>query len=53
MESLKDLEKYDDHAIAHLVKLMHERQNKNVNMGLFVQLFAFGKIPSAILLLRK
>ncbi len=53
MESLKDLEKYVDHAIAHSVKIMHERQNKNVNMGLFVRLFAFGNIPSAILLLRK
>jgi hypothetical protein len=43
MESLNDLEKYVDNAIAHFVRIMHE-QNKNVNMGVFVQLFAFGRI---------
>lgn len=44
MESLNDLEKYVDNAIALFVKIMHERQNKNVNMGVFVQFFAFGRI---------
>lgn len=43
MESLKDLEKYVDDAVAHLVGIVRARQDQNINMGLFVQLFAFGQ----------
>lgn len=46
MESLKDLEKYVDDAIARFIDIMHNSQNKSFNMGRFVQLFAFGKIQS-------
>lgn len=46
MESLKDLEKYVDNAVAHFMTIMQTRQNQDTNMGLFVQLFAFGELPT-------
>lgn len=42
LESLKDLEMYVDDAVADFIGIMHEKQNTSINMGLFVQLFAFG-----------
>lgn len=41
MEALKDLERYVDDAIAHFAGIMQDRVGQNINMGLFVQLFAF------------
>lgn len=42
MDSLKDLEIYVDDAVSHFVTKMRGLQGRNVNMGLWVQLFAFG-----------
>ena len=42
MESLKELETYVDDAVSHFIKKMLERQGQTIDMGLFVQLFAFG-----------
>lgn len=44
MESLKDLEKYVDDAVEHFSRKMQDRLGENINMGLFVQLFAFDVI---------
>lgn len=43
MDSLKDLEIYVDDAVSHFITKLGEMQGQNVNMGLWVQLFAFGK----------
>ena len=50
MEALKDLEKYFDDAVAHFMPIMQTRQNQDTNMGLFVQLFAFGELPTTFYL---
>ncbi len=42
MQSLKELETYVDDAISHFMEKMQERQGQSINMGLFIQLFAFG-----------
>lgn len=42
MDSLKDLEKYVDDAVDVFMTKMQEMQGQSVNMGLWVQLFAFG-----------
>lgn len=44
MESLRDLEMYIDDAVAHFTRKMQDRVGQNINMGLFVQLFAFDVI---------
>ncbi len=44
MDALKDFEKYVDDAVALFNKEMHDRLGQNVDMGLFVQLFAFDVI---------
>lgn len=44
MDSLKDLEIYVDDAVSHFMAKMREMQGQNVNMGLWVQLFAFGTL---------
>ncbi len=44
MDSLKDLEIYVDDAVSHFMTKMREMQGQNVNMGLWVQLFAFGTL---------
>jgi cytochrome P450 len=41
MESLKDLEPYVNNAVAVFLDAMSERQNQVVDMGNWVQLFAF------------
>ena len=41
MDALKDFERYIDDAVAHFSKKMQAHLNQNVDMGLFVQLFAF------------
>lgn len=46
MDSLRSLEKYVDDAVAHFVDLLHERQNKGLDVGRFVHLFAIGKMLS-------
>ena len=43
MDGLRNLEKYVDDAMSHFMMKMREMQGQNVNMGLWVQLFAFGK----------
>lgn len=47
MESLKDLESYVDDAVSHFMTKMRALQGQNVNMGLWVQLFAFGMRSTA------
>lgn len=42
MDSLEDLEKYVDDAVDVFKTKMQELQGRSVNMGLWVQLFAFG-----------
>ena len=46
MEALKDLEKYVDNAVALFISIMQKRQNQDINMGLHVQLFAFGGLTN-------
>ena len=46
MESLKELETYVDDAVSHFITKMDERQGQSIDMGLFVQLFAFGQSPT-------
>lgn len=41
MESLMDLEKYVEDAVAHFMTKMNELQGQSVDMGNWVQLFAF------------
>lgn len=43
MDSLKDLEPYVDNAVAVFLGQMNQRQGQVLDMGNFVQLFAFGK----------
>lgn len=43
MDALKDLEVYVDDAVQHFVDKMKARVGQDINMGLFVQLFAFGE----------
>ena len=43
MKSLKNLETYVDGAIAYFMTKMRERQGESIDMGLSVQLFAFGQ----------
>ena len=44
MDALKDFEQYVDDAVAHFTKKMQDRIGQTINMGLFVQLFAFDVI---------
>lgn len=44
MDSLKDLEPYVDDAVSHFMTKMRGMQGQNINMGLWVQLFAFGAV---------
>lgn len=44
MDALKDFEQYVDDAVAHFTKKMQDRIGQIINMGLFVQLFAFDVI---------
>ena len=46
MEALKDLEQYVDNAVNVFLDSMSERQNKIIDMGNWVQLFAFGETKS-------
>lgn len=43
MESLKGLERYVDDAVQHFIGKMNVLADTDIDMGLFVQLFAFGK----------
>ena len=43
MDSLRDLEQYVDDAVDVFMTKMKEMQGQSVNMGLWVQLFAFGE----------
>ena len=49
MDALKDYEQYVDDAVAHFTKKMQYRIGQTINMGLFVQLFAFDVIGEAII----
>ena len=42
MDSLKELERYVNFAIEHFIAKMEERLGQDIDLGLFVQLFAFG-----------
>jgi hypothetical protein len=42
IESLKGLEKYVEDAVSHFMVKMGEIQGQNMDMGNWVQLFAFG-----------
>ena len=44
METLKSLEQYIDGAVTHFSKILQDRLGENIDMGLFVQLFAFDVI---------
>ena len=44
MDALKDLEGYVDGAIGLFVNKMKARVGQDIDMGLFVQLFAFGEL---------
>ena len=43
MDSLKDLEPYVDSAIRHFLTTLMASQDQEVDMGKWLQLFAFGK----------
>ena len=43
MEALKDLEQYVDNAVTVFMDQMNKRLGEVVDMGNWVQLFAFGK----------
>ena len=45
MDALKDLEPYVDHAINVFLDKMNQKEGKDVDMGNWVQLFAFGEKP--------
>lgn len=55
MDALKDLEPYVDNAVNIFLDNMNERQNSIIDMGNWVQLFAFGETscvqPTALLTL--
>lgn len=40
--SLMELEPYMDSAIAHFIKILRRRHTKRLDLGLWLQLFAFG-----------
>ena len=44
METLKSLEQYIDDAVTHFRKILQDRLGQNIDMGLFIQLFAFDVI---------
>lgn len=44
MDSLKDVEQYVDGAVAHFSRKLQERLGQSIDMGYFVQLFAFDVI---------
>jgi hypothetical protein len=48
MEALRDLEPFVDNAIHVFLEKMDERVGQIVDMGNWVQLFAFGKVVSGL-----
>jgi hypothetical protein len=42
MSALKDLEEYVDQTVSTFLEKMKEHEGENVDMGRWVQLFAFG-----------
>lgn len=42
MDSLKDLEPYVEDAVSHFMDKMEEFQDKSIDLGEWLQLFAFG-----------
>lgn len=43
MDSMRDLEMYAEKTVARFVMRLEERQGQTVDMGLWFQLFAFGR----------
>ena len=43
LDSLKGLEKYVEDAVHHFVNKLHEMQGTEIDLGLWLQLFAFGQ----------
>lgn len=43
MDSMRDLELYAEKTVARLMMRLEERQGQIVDMGLWMQLFAFGR----------
>ena len=53
MASLKDLEEYVDQSVLCFLDQMRKREGKSIDMGMWVQLFAFGiPTPSSLFALR-
>ena len=48
METLKDLEPYVDATVFRFVERMQAQQGSNIDMGKWLQLFAFGRSPSIL-----
>jgi hypothetical protein len=46
VDSLKDLEKYVEDAVSHFISKLHKMQGNEVDLGVWLQLFAFGKRSS-------
>ena len=46
--SIKDLEPYVDSAVAHFIGILSGKQNQALDLGLWLQLFAFGEPPRCI-----
>ena len=42
LDSLKDLEKYVQEAVHHFIAILHETQGTKIDLGVWLQLFAFG-----------
>lgn len=42
MDSLKDLEPYVENAVSHFMNKMEEFEGESINLGEWLQLFAFG-----------
>lgn len=50
MDSLKDLEPYVNDAVSHFMNKMGDFQEKSVDLGVWLQLFAFGMYCSSSIL---
>lgn len=44
--ALKELEPYVDSAIGHFMGIMRQKQGRSLDLGVWVQLLAFGILPS-------
>ena len=49
MKALQDFEGHVDDTVAQFVKIMDERKDQSIDLGLYAQLFAFGQSSSTLL----